>query len=431
VRLFRDDLLAGSKETDLSAGDTEVVFENQKSAHDFSVFEAVVEMPGDAVAENNRRRAVAALRGAPLVLVVDPDESRMQPLMGALGELGIETEWRSPEGLPNTLEELERFDLFLLSDVPAVTVGPQRMELYRRWVRDFGGGFLLAGGENSFGAGGYYRTPIEEMLPVQMEHEDRRETPAVALVVVLDRSGSMAARIAGGQTKMSLANQGALYALQVLQPRDWFGLLAVDVQAHTIVPLSRVSGQEGWDRRILSVNAGGGGIYIYTSLAESLRLLRDSEARIKHVILFSDAADAEEKISGEMGGEQMGGSALDLTSAMLASGITTSVVALGREGDRDVLFLRALAERGAGRFYLTGDATTLPQIFTAETLKVSQSSLVEEPFQPVVGTASEITKGIDWSEAPLLLGYNTTKPKPTAEIPLVTFWAGECGGLYE
>src|SRR5690606_1316201 len=125
-----------------------------------------------------------------------PDRSRMQPLVGALGDLGIEAEWRSQEGLPNTLEELERFDLFVLSDVPASDVGLQRMELYRRWVRDFGGGFLLVGGENSFGAGGYYRTPIEEMLLVQMEHDDRRETPAVALLVVLDRSGSMAARIA-------------------------------------------------------------------------------------------------------------------------------------------------------------------------------------------------------------------------------------------
>jgi uncharacterized membrane protein len=287
-------------------------------------------------------------------------------------------------------------------------------------VQDFGGGFMLLGGENSFGVGGYFRSPIEQMLPVRMEHNDREELPTVALLVVLDRSGSMSAQV-GGLTKIALADQGAAMALNVLSPRDYFGVLAVDTRAHVVAPLARHGAKEPIVQKILAITAGGGGIYIYTSLAESFQALRDVNARIKHVILFSDAADAEEKSAGEQpDGAPGSGNSFDLVSAMVAAKITTSVVALGTEQDKDTVFLRQLAERGQGRFYLTSDATTLPQIFSTETMKVTQSSIVEEPTLAVPVRPSPITAGIDWAQSPLLLGYNAAKPKPNAEVLLAT-----------
>lgn len=441
VSLFRDDLLAGApQEIALNPGENRVVFGKQKAGRNFVRFEAKLESASDTRPENNSLRELAAFRGEPRILVVDGSEEQARPFVETLKGMGLGVELRGVPGLPSQAEDLEAFDLLVLSDVPASALGNGRMGLYQRWVNELGGALLMVGGENSFGAGGYYRTPLEEALPVRMQREDRQEHPSVALLVVLDRSGSMAAGVPGGQTKMALANQGALYALEVLQSRDWFGLLAVDTKAYSLVPLDRVTSAQGWDRRILSLTAGGGGIYVYTALAEAFRSLRDNPARIKHVILFSDSADAEEKVAGEMGGTKGGGSALDLASTMLAGGVTTSVVALGGESDRDVLFLRALAERGNGRFYLTGDATTLPQIFTAETMKVAQSSLVEEPFRALPVTPGEPLDGIDWPSSPLLLGYNATRPKPGAIVhlateggdPLLTTWrfgAGRVGAF--
>src|SRR5204862_8058391 len=143
----------------------------------------------------------------------------------------------------------------------------------------------------------------------------------------------------------------------------------------------------------------------YTSMVEAFQQLRDTPARVKHLLLFSDAADAEEKAAGEMSdGIRTGGNSLDLASAMLAAKITTSVVGLGTEQDKDTPFLRQLAERGQGRFYLTNDATTLPQIFSTETMKVAQSSIVEEPTQAVPVGKSALTAGLDWAQSPLLLG---------------------------
>lgn len=420
VKLYQNQFLLEQRDLALKPGDNEFRAPNLRAEGNFISYEVEV-IPGeDTALENNRGVATASLRGQPRVLVVDSDDSKSRPLADALRNEKILVDTRAASGVPRTLEDLQQYDLFLLSDVSALGLSREQMELYRRWVQDFGGGFALIGGENSYGVGGYYRTPIEQMLPVRMEHEDRLDTPSVALLVVLDRSGSMTAQV-GGVTKMSLADQGAVYAMNVLQPRDYFGVTAVDTRPHVVVPVGQLASKSGHEQKILSITAGGGGIYIYTSLVDAFQQLRDIPARVKHLILFSDTADAEEKAAGEMGDGARGmGTSFDIASAMLAAKITTSVVGLGTEQDKDTAFCRQLAERGGGRFYLTSDATTLPQIFATETMKVAQSSLIEEPFLAVPVKPSPITAGLDWKSSPLLLGYNATKPKPTADLLLST-----------
>ncbi len=420
VKLYQNQFLLEQRDVTLKPGDNEFLAANLRAEGNFISYEIEVIPAQDTALENNRGVATASLKGQPRVLVVDSAETKSRPLADSLRREKILVDTRPASGVPRTLEDLQQYDLFLLSDVPALGLPREQMELYRRWVQDFGGGFALIGGENSYGVGGYYRTPIEQMLPVRMEHEDRLDTPSVALLVVLDRSGSMSAQV-GGVTKMSLADQGAVYAMNVLQPRDYFGVTAVDTRPHVVVPIAPVGSKSGAEQKILSITAGGGGIYIYTSLLDAFQQLRDIPARIKHLILFSDTADAEEKAAGEMGDGARGmGTSFDVASAMLSAKITTSVVGLGTEQDKDTAFCRQLAERGGGRFYLTSDATTLPQIFATETMKVAQSSLIEEPFLAVPAKASPITAGVDWKSSPLLLGYNATKPKPTADLLLTT-----------
>ena len=420
AKLYQSQFLLEQRDLDLKPGETEFRASNLKAEGNLITYELEIIPETDTVAENNRASATASLRGEPRVLLVDSEEANGRALADVLRREKIAVETRGLSGLPKSLEDLQQFDLFLLSDVSSLNLGREQMDLYRRWVQDFGGGFVMIGGENSYGVGGYYRTPIEQMLPVRMEHQDRLDTPSVAMLVVLDRSGSMTAMVAG-QTKMSLADQGAVFAMNALQPKDYFGVTAVDIRPHVVVPMQQLTSKGAAEQKITSITAGGGGIYIYTSLVDAFQQLRDIEARVKHLILFSDAADAEEKFAGEMGdATKSGGHSFDIASAMLAAKITTTVVALGTEQDKDTAFLRQLAERGNGRFYLTDDATTLPQIFSTETMKVAQSSLIEEPFLAVPAAKSPITAGVDWAQSPLLLGYNSTKPKPTADLLLAT-----------
>jgi uncharacterized membrane protein len=421
VKLYQNQFLIEQRDLTLAPGVTDFRVPNLRPEGTFVSYEVEVVPAQDTSVENNRATATASLRGEPRVLIVDNDARQIEPLATALRREKITVETRGPAGLPATLEDLQQYDLFILSDLSALRISHDRMELYRRWVQELGGGFLMLGGENSYGVGGYYSTPIEQMLPVRMDHEDRQETPTVAMLVVLDRSGSMTAQVQG-QTKISLADQGAVFAMNALQPKDFFGVLAVDTKAHAVVPLAQGTGRQTAEQNIMTITAGGGGIYIYTSLAEAFQTLRDVNARIKHVIVFSDAADAEEKFAGEMsdGAAGAGGTALDLAAAMVSARITVSVVGLGTEQDKDTAWLRQLAERGNGRFYLTSDPTNLPQIFSTETMRVAQSSLIEEPFLAVAAGRSPMIAGIDWPQSPLLLGYNTTRPKPTAEVLLAT-----------
>jgi Ca-activated chloride channel family protein len=430
LRLYQDNLLAAEVRRDLVAGENTVTFLNVRASEGLAIYEVEVVADADTRPENNRKKAAAAHGGAARVLIVDSQPEQSEALAVALKAGGFETEARPPAGFPTTMEDLQRFDLVIFADAPAMDFSEGQMKQLEEWVKDFGGGFLMVGGEESFGAGGYFRTPIATMLPVRIEREEREETPVVALLVILDRSGSMSAP-AGGQTKMALANEGAALALEVLQGKDLFGVFAVDTRVQDVVPLGRVSDRDGAARSIAGITSGGGGIYIYTSLAEALPRLRDAEARIKHIILFSDAADAEEKNAGQLGeGPGQGGSSLDLAAAMLANRITLSVVALGTDQDKDTAFLRQLAAQGGGRFYLTADATTLPRLFTLETMRATESSLREDAFLAVAKNDPEVLRGLDWNSAPLLLGFNVSRIKPGADLlltnekgdPLLATW---------
>lgn len=430
IRFFQNRVLVAEVERQLVQGASEVVIPNLRAEAGLGLYEAAVSLEGDARPENNRNHAVVMHGGAARTLLVDRDPSQVEALAGVLRGGGFQVEVRPPSGFPATLEELESFDLVILSDVPAQELSDQQMRSLASWVKDFGGGFLMSGGDASFGAGGYFRTPVAAVLPVRIERQEREETPVAALLVVLDRSGSMTA-MAGGQTKMSLANEGASLALEVLQARDLFGVFAVDTRVQQVVPLAPATDRTATARKIAGITSGGGGIYVYTSLAEAFPVLRDAQAKIKHIILFADAADAEEKSAGSEGNPSVGGgSSLDLAAAMLANRITLSVVALGREEDKDTAFLRDLAAKGGGRFYLTADATTLPRLFSQETMRATQSSLREEAFLVTPTGASDVLHGIPWSEAPPLLGLNLSSVKPGADLllaaesgePILALW---------
>ena len=421
VRLYQNNLLVSEVQRELPQGLSEITFPNLRAEGRMGLYEVAVTVPDDSTAGNNRKRIAVVHAGRPKVLIIDKNPAQAEPLADALRTSDFDVEIRPPGGLPADIEGFEAADLVIFSEAPAADFSDGQMKTLETWVKNFGGAFLMLGGEESFGAGGYFRTPVASLLPVRIEREEREETPVVALLVILDRSGSMSAP-AGGQTKIALANEGAALALDVLQPKDLFGLFAVDTRVQEVVPLGRISDRKSASRRIAGITAGGGGIYIYTSLAEAFPQLRDAQAKIKHVILFSDAADAEEKSSGESGSSAMGkgGSAFDLAAAMLASRITVSVVALGTEQDKDTAFLRQLAAQGGGRFYLTADAATLPRLFTIETMRAAESSLREDAFLPQPAGGGAAIKGIDWQEAPLLLGFNTSKLKPGAELLLST-----------
>src|SRR5207247_10546468 len=121
-------------------------------------------------------------------------------LEAALRAVGFSVTTVPPTAIPANVEVLDGYDAIMLSDVARNLLNDQQMRSMATYVRDLGGGLILAGGENNYGEGGYSKTVLEEVLPVTFEA--KKEKPeSVAMIVVRDKSGSM-----GGQ-KIELAKE--------------------------------------------------------------------------------------------------------------------------------------------------------------------------------------------------------------------------------
>ena len=360
-------------------------------------FTLTVNAQQDTIRDNNRLTNLMITDGRPRILIIDGEARTTRDLTSALREQEITTEVRPPEGLPRTLEDLNNFEAVLLSNVSATDMSVSQMNLLRLYVSELGGGLMMLGSENTFGLGGYNKTPIEEILPVYCDFQKEEEKPSLAMCLVIDHSGSM-----GGQ-RMELAKDAAKAAVELLTPQDFVAVIAFDNDPHVIVPMQSTAATAPILSAISTIEAAGG-TNIYPALLGAYEQLRRIPARLKHVILLTDGYSAPgdcEGIARQFARDQM----------------TVSTVGVG-EADNNLL--RMIAETGRGRHYSCDDPQAIPQIFAKETMTASKSAIKEMPFIPVQITATTVLRQIDMDLAPPLLGYVVTKPKPTAQFILAT-----------
>jgi Mg-chelatase subunit ChlD len=286
------------------------------------------------------------------------------------------------------------------------------MENIETYVRDLGGGLFVVGGSQSYGAGGYYRTPLERILPVDMRPPARLDLPHVALLFVLDKSGSMGAG-PEGSTKLDLAKAAAIAAADVMNPTDQVGILAFDAAWDWVLPFRPVGKGEWISERLASLQSDGG-TDLYKAMVEAHRSIATKQAAIKHVLVLSDGLTDKADFHG-------------LVERMARDGITVSTVSVG--SDADVQLMAEIAKVGKGRGYVALDPRTIPQIFTTETLLISRDLLVEKSIMPTVVAAVGPLRGLDRTQLPFLRGYVLTYPKPRAELlmkadkdPLLVTW---------
>ena len=384
------------------------------AAPEFARYQIQLSPAQDTYFQNNELAAFTEITGAPRILLVAPDgtpdnDGALLPdespqLQLALQATGLEVERATPAELPASLATLSNYASVVLVNVNAKNLTPRKMEALESYVRDLGGGLVVVGGPESYGMGGYFETPLEAALPVNMQIKDQERFPSVSMALVIDRSGSMAEE-EGGLTKIQLANEGAVRVVQLLNDNDQITIIPVDtVPDNPIGPIS-ASEKETAINLIRQIGAGGGGIYVRTGLEAAALALAQSPHPIKHIILLADGADAEEKEGVPQ-----------LIEALAAEGVTVSTVSIGRGPDTP--WLQQMAELGNGRFHFTDQAANLPQIFTQETTAIQRSYLIEERFFPILGTQSPILSGI--RAAPPLYGYVGTSPKDTAQTILTT-----------
>lgn len=413
LSVYRNKFLVSRQQVSLKVGANQVTLPKVSLEEGFHEFEAVISGPRDTLAENNVTQGVVLVRGRPRILYVEGEEKQSRYLAEALRLEEMNVEVRPSFGFPMELNELLHYDALILSDVAATDLTEHQMRILRSYVRDLGCGFIMLGGENSFGLGGYYRTPVEEILPVKMPAKKQVEKPNLSLYMVLDRSGSMSG------VKVQLAKEAAIASAEVLKPRDLVGVVAFDSFPHRVLELTRAREKQSIVDQISRIEAGGG-THIFPALKIAYEELRQTNTKLKHVILLSD-------------GHSEGYGYEDLAREMYEDDVTLSTVAIGEGADEDLL--SRMAEAGGGRYYFTSDFSHIPKIFTKETLKASKSMMVEEPVEVILKLDDEIVRGIDFETAPYLLGYVVTEAKPTARQilasdrgdPLLVRWQAGLG----
>ena len=361
----------------------------------------------DPVPENNSAKILVGIEGPrPILHITTAADSGLARLLQA-GGLDIKT--APPAAYHWSLDELSGYSAVLVENVLADEIGLHGMENLAVWVKEAGAGFMMTGGKHAYGPGGYFRSPLEPIMPVSMELRQEHRKLSLAIVVAMDRSGSMSMTVGGGRTKMHLANLATVEVLDMLSPMDEFGVVAVDSSPHIIANLAQVENQSHVRGKILRIGSQGGGIFVYEALSAAAKMLLNAQSGTRHIILFADAADSEQP-----------GRYRELLEECRKANITVSVVGLGTASDVDAELLRDIARRGVGRSFFTENAEELPRLFAQDTFVVARSTFIDEPttvrttggMVSLTGRGYQITSPIG--------GYNLCYIRPDANLAAVT-----------
>lgn len=388
-------------ERDIAVGRSAISFRFQAQGND--ALRLTAQLSADfaqPVSDDAQTVEIAVDNRSPVLIINDQSLANLLLAQGFDVRQGTATDIVSP---------LNYSAIIVRESAGAFTTG--QLELLKTYVNN-GGGLMMTGGPDSFGFGAWYRTPVEEVLPVNTDLRTEVELPLVALVIVLDRSQSMST---GNPSKLDLAKEGAISVVDLAYQDDLLGMIVFsDAQSTEWIFEPRRATERGKREMldaILNINTQGGTV-LQPAYEQAIAALVKTEASIKHVIILSDGKLYD-------GGTAFGGAgqAVDFNAIAgnaLDEGITTSTIAIGDGADFERLGL--IAASGGGRYYEALDVSTLPQIFTNEALTATRSLLREEAFKPGLRAHPLIPEGV--TAPPAISAYIATSLKPSSETLL-------------
>lgn len=403
LSLDRDGAIVKEIPVHLNAGRTALVVPDKVSGTGFHRYRASIRANEDRDSRNNIGMGFVAVRGKPKLLVLQ-EKTDKSPLVEALKKSGVDVDLGGPGSLPTRPEEFQGYDGIIFNDFNAQSIQPLQMKLIQAAVRDSGVGFAMIGGENSFLPGGYYGTPIAELLPVDLNIRQRKTFPSTSICILIDASGSMGME-EDGMPKIRLAAKAAEETVKLMSPLDRVGVAGSTDGIEFVAPMQQLVNKEAVIQQIEKLQVGGGGIYCKPSVDVAEKTLMGEPSQVKHFILLADGDDCDLQEGCN-----------EVVARMRLNKITTSVVAIG--DGKDVHFLQTLAGVGGGRYYLAKHANQLPAIFTQDAAVMSRSAIEEGAFYPKMVGGEEILRGID--STPPLLAYDLTDSRPLSRVGMKT-----------
>jgi uncharacterized membrane protein len=400
LTLFSGRNKVGEQEVQIQKGNNNFVFKDKQNSGGFKNYRVIIEADGDTNKINNQGSTFTNVMDKPYILIVNGVNGDSSQLKDILANSGANIKIVSPGSAPSTLNEFLEFKTVVLNNVHRDDLDKGFVNNIEAYVKDYGGGVVTFGGEDAYALGGYKDTPIETVLPIYMDKRGKNEVPAISINLIIDKSGSMSAE-GGGVSKLTLAKEAAIKALENLREVDEISVIAFDDTYDVVVPLQKVTDKDNIEALISGIQIRGG-TSIYPALEEGYNIQMESNAKIKHTILLTDGQDgyAFESYSG-------------LLDNFVSNNVTLSTVAVGEGANSDLL--SQLASIGKGRSYYTDIYTDIPRIFAKEVLLSAGTYIMNEEFTPKILSNHEILSGVKTSNGiPSLLGYIGSSIKENA-----------------
>jgi len=351
----------------------------------------------DTIPENNVGAAVTFVGGEGRVLLIDSSSTESAPLAEALRSRGLTVDTIRADGFTGGLPYLNGFDAVGLVNVPRWALNLEADGALHAFVHDLGGGLLMVGGPESFGAGGWIDTDVAKALPVDLDPPQTRQMPRGALALIMHSCEMPQANFWGQQV--------AIAAIEALSRLDYVGIISFQAGAAWAFRMQLAGDKSAPIAAARQMFVGD-----MPDFDAPMRLALEGLAKVsagqRHAIIISD------------GDPQF--TSRPLLEEYIANKITiTTVMVAGHGTQEDLDKMNFIAQLTGGRFYNITNPKNLPQIFTKEAQFVSRSLLVEGSFTPT-RTTTLPGPGTRFGALPNLGGYVLTAPrKGLVQTPLI------------
>src|SRR5437667_2852806 len=395
LRLYLDQSLLFQLPTRLSIGAQEIDFRLLAPPPGFHTFRVTLEAAQDTILANNEAAAYVNVEGPPHVLVIEGTPGAGHNIIAALQATKIQVTVGTPNDVPITLDGLAGYSSVVLADVPAVLLGTARMQTLQAYVRDLGRGLVVSGGESSYGVGGYAGTPLEQALPVSMDIPQHKDTPSIAVVLIIENLED--------DTGVNISKEAAKGVVGLLTPR---AQVAISAGCGSLVSaMQHVTNRGAIDQVIDSMQPCDPGSYL-PDFTNAETVLHGTNAKLQHVILLGDGDTFENfQLNAQL-------------QKMVSEHITVSTVATNASSYQELGLMQQIASLGRGRFYRADNPSAVPQILLKETQETTRRAIINEPFVPALVSNHPIVTGLN--AFPGLTGYVATTPKATAQMVLIS-----------
>jgi Ca-activated chloride channel homolog len=391
-----DGTVVFTRQLALTSGDTEVDADLAPAPPGMHDIRVSITPALDTFEQNNSADTLVQVLGPQRVLIVEGSPGEGANVAAALHAAGIQASVVNPASVPSTPTGVGAYQAVALVDVSAQQLNTQQMEALRSATENLGVGLSVFGGTDTLGPGGFSGTPLETVLPVDMQVRNPQQKPPVAVVLVLESVESSAG---------DAVVRGAAKALvEKLSARDYVGV--TDSITGLAVPLQQVGTRTKVENAILNIPNFGDPQSYDPYIADAEHALLAHPGTVRHVIVLGDG-DTFQPVSAS------------LIAGLVANGITVSTVGVDIDGNPQYMaMMRTVAREGNGRFYQSESPDQVPDILLQEAQTALKPWIVEQPFIAQLGTPGPALAGVDTASIPVLGGYVATTPKAAAEVAL-------------